>query len=53
MGIDYRKLNQATPKDPFPLSFIEQMLERLPRYSFFYYLDGYLGFFHIPIHLDD
>ncbi|XP_052725953.1 uncharacterized protein LOC128194406 [Vigna angularis] len=27
--IDYRRLNQATRKDHFPLPFIEQMLERL------------------------
>nr|GEX46697.1 reverse transcriptase domain-containing protein [Tanacetum cinerariifolium] len=27
--IDYRKLNEATRKDHFPLSFMDQMLERL------------------------
>jgi len=29
--IDYRKLNQATRKDNFPLPFMDQMLERLAR----------------------
>ena len=29
MCIDYHKLNQATWKDHLPLSFIDQMLERL------------------------
>ncbi|RDY00169.1 hypothetical protein CR513_16691, partial [Mucuna pruriens] len=30
--IDYRKLNQATCKDHFPLPFINQVLERLTGY---------------------
>ena len=50
MCIDYRKLNTATRKDHFPLPFIDQMLERLARHSYFCYLDGYSGFFQIPIH---
>jgi len=29
MSIDYRRFNQATRKDHFPLSFMDQMLERL------------------------
>ena len=53
MCIDYRKLNKATRKDHFPLPFIDQMLERLARHSYFCYLDGYSGFFQIPIHPDD
>lgn len=51
--IDYIKLNKATRKDHFPLPFIDQMLERLAKHSYFYYLDGYSGFFEIPIHPDD
>ena len=29
MCIDYRKLNEATRKDHYPLPFMDQMLERL------------------------
>ncbi|KAJ4756908.1 Retroelement pol polyprotein-like [Rhynchospora pubera] len=53
MCIDYRKLNAATRKDHFPLPFVDQMLERLANHSYFCYLDGYSGFFQIPIHPND
>ncbi|GJZ30002.1 reverse transcriptase domain-containing protein [Tanacetum coccineum] len=47
--IDYRKLNEATRKDHFPLSFMDQMLERLAGNKFFCFLDGFSGYFHISI----
>nr|GEW56822.1 reverse transcriptase domain-containing protein [Tanacetum cinerariifolium] len=37
--IDYRKLNDATRKDHFSLSFIDQMLERLVGNEFYCFLD--------------
>nr|GEW82965.1 ribonuclease H-like domain-containing protein [Tanacetum cinerariifolium] len=39
--IDYRKLNDATRKDHFPLPFIYQMLERLAGNEFYCFLDGF------------
>ncbi|GJZ78810.1 reverse transcriptase domain-containing protein [Tanacetum coccineum] len=51
--IDYRKLNDATRKDHFSLPFIDQMLERLSRNEYYYFLDGFLGFFQIPIAPED
>ena len=53
MCVDYRKLNAATIKDHFPLPFIDQMFERLANHQYYYFLDGYSGFFQIPIHPDD
>ncbi|GJX73523.1 hypothetical protein Tco_0312118 [Tanacetum coccineum] len=48
--IDYRKLNDATRKDHFPLPFMDQMLERLAGNEFYCFLDGdCLGSFQIPI----
>nr|GFA96856.1 reverse transcriptase domain-containing protein [Tanacetum cinerariifolium] len=47
--IDYRKLNEATRKDHFPLPFMEQMLERLARNEFYCFIDGFSGYFQIPI----
>nr|GEZ37038.1 reverse transcriptase domain-containing protein [Tanacetum cinerariifolium] len=46
--IDYRKLNDATRKDPFPLPFMDQMLERLAGNEFYCFLDSFLGYFQIP-----
>nr|GEY34283.1 reverse transcriptase domain-containing protein [Tanacetum cinerariifolium] len=47
--IDYRKLNEATHKDHFPLPFMDQMLERLAGNEYYCFLDGFSGYFQIPI----
>nr|GEU48768.1 reverse transcriptase domain-containing protein [Tanacetum cinerariifolium] len=45
--IDYQKLNDATRKDHFPLSFMDQMLERLVGNKYYYYLKGcMMAMFH-------
>ncbi|KAI3811300.1 hypothetical protein L1987_21021 [Smallanthus sonchifolius] len=51
--IDYRRLNDATRKDHFPLPFIDQMLERLSVQQFYCFLDGFSGYFQIPIAPED
>ena len=51
--IDYRKLNEATAKDHFPLPFMDQMLERLAGNKYFCFLDGFSGYFQIPIDVQD
>nr|GEV05233.1 reverse transcriptase domain-containing protein [Tanacetum cinerariifolium] len=47
--IDYRKLNEATRKDHFPLPFMDQMLERLAGNKYYCFLDGFSRYFQIPI----
>nr|GFB08710.1 reverse transcriptase domain-containing protein [Tanacetum cinerariifolium] len=47
--IDYIKLNKATRKDYFPLPFMDQMLERLAGNEYYCFLDGFSGYFQIPI----
>ncbi|GJZ79306.1 reverse transcriptase domain-containing protein [Tanacetum coccineum] len=47
--IDYRKLDDATRKDHFPLPFMDQMLERLAGNEYYCFLDGFSGYFQIPI----
>nr|GEZ43609.1 reverse transcriptase domain-containing protein [Tanacetum cinerariifolium] len=47
--IDYMKLNEATRKDHFPLPFMDQMLEHLAGNEYYCFLDGFSGYFQIPI----
>ncbi|GJX56774.1 reverse transcriptase domain-containing protein [Tanacetum coccineum] len=51
--INYRKLNDATRKNHFPLPFMDQMLERLAGNEYYYFLDGFSGYFHISIDPQD
>ena len=53
MCIDYRKLNEATHKDHFPLPFLDQTLERVAGHEFYSFLDGFLGYNQIEIDLND
>nr|GEZ54975.1 reverse transcriptase domain-containing protein [Tanacetum cinerariifolium] len=45
--IDYRKLNEATHKDHFPLPFMDQMLERLTKNEYYCFLNDFSGGFTI------
>nr|GEZ94070.1 reverse transcriptase domain-containing protein [Tanacetum cinerariifolium] len=40
---------EATRKDHFPLPFMDQMLERLAGNEYYCFLDGFFGYFQIPI----
>ncbi|XP_070036930.1 uncharacterized protein [Nicotiana tomentosiformis] len=53
MCIGYRRLNDATRKDHFPLPFIDQMLEKVAGLGCYCFLDGYSGYNQIPIALED
>lgn len=53
MCIDFRKLNLATKKDHFSLLFIDQMLDRLSGYGYYYFLDGLSGYYQAPITPED
>ena len=57
--IDYRRLNEVTRKDHFPLPFMDQLLERIfappppPPPPFYCFVDGYSGYFQIEIAEED
>nr|GEV27941.1 reverse transcriptase domain-containing protein [Tanacetum cinerariifolium] len=46
-------LKDATCKDHFPLPFMDQMLERLAGNEYYCFLDGFSGYFQIPIDPQD
>ena len=51
--IDYRRLNEVTRKDHFPLPFKDQLLKRISGHPFYCFLDGYSGYFQIEIAVED
>ena len=53
VSIDYRRLNEVTQKDHFPLPFMDRLLERISSYPFYCFLDGYSGYFQIEIAAED
>jgi hypothetical protein len=53
MCIDFRKVNKVTKKDHYPLSVIDQMLERLSKKTYFCFLDGYSSFSQIAVKSQD
>lgn len=50
--IEYRKLNDATGKDHFPLPVIDQMLEGLAGHMYYFFLDGMFGYLQIQVALE-
>jgi hypothetical protein len=51
--IDFRKLNVATKKDPYPIPFANEMLNTIARYEAYSFLNGYSGYHQISITLKD
>jgi hypothetical protein len=51
--IDFKKLNVATKKDPYPLPFTDEMLNTVIGYEAYFFLDRYLGYHQIFIAPED
>lgn len=51
--INYKKLNLVTKKDHFPLSFMDQILEKVVGHQFYCFLDDYSGYNQIEIAPED
>ncbi|KAK5802979.1 hypothetical protein PVK06_030616 [Gossypium arboreum] len=53
MCMDYRDLNKASPKDNFPLSHIDTLVDNTEGYSLFSFMDGFSGYNQIKMHPED
>ena len=51
--IDYQDLNQASPKDDFPLPYIGVLVDNTTQFSLFSFMDGFLGYNQIKMALED
>jgi len=44
MCVDYQDLNRASPKDNFPLPYIDVLLDNTVNFALFSFMDGFLGY---------
>jgi hypothetical protein len=53
MCTDYTDLNKACPKDPFPLPYIDKLVDNSAGYKYLSFMDAYSGYNQIPMHPED
>ena len=51
--MDYIDLNEACPKDSFPLPQIDQIVDALAWHKMLSFLDAFFGYHQIPMHPPD
>jgi hypothetical protein len=51
--VDFKKLNEVTKKNPYPLPFFNEVLNNVARYEVYSFLDGYSRYHQIFIALED
>ena len=51
--VDYKDLNEACPKDSFPLPRIDQIVDTSVGHGMLSFLDAFSGYHQIPMHLPD
>jgi hypothetical protein len=49
ISIDFKKLNVATKKDPYPLPFTNEVLNTVVGYDTYSFLDGYSRYHQISM----
>ena len=53
MCVDYRDLNQASPKDNFPLPHIDILVDNTTNFALFSFIDGFSGYNQIRMASED
>ena len=53
MCVDYRDLNRASPKDNFPLTQIDMLVDNIAGYSTFSFMDGFSEYNQIKMAEED
>ena len=51
--VDFKPLNAATKKDPYPLPFIDEILDTVAGYERYSVCDGFSGYFQLQIAPED
>jgi hypothetical protein len=51
--MDFQKLNATTKNDPYPLPFMEEVLDMVAGHEVYLFFDGFLGYHQIIITLED
>ncbi|KAI5425081.1 hypothetical protein KIW84_031036 [Lathyrus oleraceus] len=53
MCVDYRDLNRASPKNDFPLSHIDMLVDNTSKFNIFSFMDGFSGYNQIKMAPED
>jgi hypothetical protein len=51
--VDFQKLNATIKKDPYPLPFMEEVLDMVAKHKVYAFLDEFSNYHHIVIALED
>ena len=51
--VDFTNLNKACPKDPFPMPWIDQLVDATAGHPWMSFLDAFQGYHQIPLALED
>lgn len=53
MCVNFRDLSKACPKDYYPLSHIDQLIDSTAGHQFIFMMDPYHGYHQIPLAQED